>query len=223
MMKKTGICLLVLCSAAAVQAGVQANLRAGGKLYKEGKYGQALSRYVQAAQAEPENPRVLFNAADAYYQLKDYANAQNAFRRAAKLGDANTRQDALFNMGNAYYRAGDKQNAIRSYMLAIVNNPQDKEAVHNLQLILQEPPNQNNQNQQNDQSSDDSKNQDKQDNQDGKGQSPQDQAQNQTQPSDQDMRQEDAQRVMQMAKENEYKRPASAGNEEGASFVEKDW
>lgn len=208
--------------AASAWAGVRAQLREGGKLYNEGKYGQALSQYVQAARTEPDNAQVLFNAGTAYYQLKDYANAQKAFQSVLTQNASHT-QDAAFNLGNAYYRAGDKQNAIKAFQTAILQNPQDKEAVHNLQLILQEQNSQNGKNQNDDNTSDDSKNQTSQDNQDGKGQAPQKPQQEQSQPSSAAMNAEDARRVMQMAKENEYKRPASAGEEQGDSSVEKDW
>lgn len=224
-MKKTLICLFCLFLTTAGWAGVRAQLRQGGKLYKEGKYGQALNQYIQAAQEEPENAQVLFNAGDAYYQLKEYTNAQNAFKAVAEQ-DTPYAQDALFNLATSYYRAGDKQNAIKAYQAAILKNPQDKEAIHNLQLILQEKNSRSGQNQNNNNKSDDSKNQQQQDNQDNKdGQGSSDENKQDTSPSPykQDMKKEDAQRVMQLAKENEYKRPASAGQGEGSALVEKDW
>ena len=219
-MKKL-LCLLFLGSVSCAYGGVRADLRHSGKLYEDQKYGQALSAYNAILKENPQEERASFGAGAAAYYLKDYAAAEQAFEKTAEQAGA-LAQDALFNLGNAYYRGGNAEQAIQAYRQAIVKNPQDKEAVHNLQLVLQEQQNQQNKNNQNQQNQDeDSSNQDKQD-QDGKGQSPEEQnQQNPSQPQDA-MDKADANRVMQMARENEYKKPTQAGAAQ-QNTVEKDW
>lgn len=206
-----------LALAAAAQAGVRAQLRQGGQFYQEQKYGSALNSYNAVLKKHPQDARALFNAGDAYYRLNEYTQAQEVYQKAAQL-DSPYRQDALYNLGNAYYRAGDKAKAIESYKAAVRANPQDKEAVHNLQLVWQEKQqDQDNQNhnQNQDNSSD---NQDQQDKQ-NQGQAPQS-AQPQNNAGQMDR--SDAERVLSMAKENEYKRaPSNAAPP--AQTVEKDW
>lgn len=220
-MRKTLLFLFVLTAVSAA-AGVRTDLREGGELYEEGKYGQALSKYIEAVEKEPGNEKAVFNAGNAYYQLKDYQNAEKAYEDViGKEGKFS--QDAQFNLGNAYYRAGDKAKAVKAYEKAILMNLKDKEAVHNLQIVLQQENSQNNQNQNQNNQSDNSQNQDKQDNRDGKGQAPQNEDQNQPQPDREDMQKEDASRVMQMAKENEHKKPVSSGQSPMGANVEKDW
>ncbi len=165
----------------------------------------------------PQDVRALFNAGDAYYRLNEYTQAQAAYQKAAQA-DSPYRQDALYNLGNAYYRAGDKAQAIKALKAAVRANPQDKEAVHNLQLIWQEKQqDQDNQNhnQNQDNSSD---NQDPQDQQ-NPGQAPQP---SQPQNSTGQMDRADAERVLSMAQENEYKRAPSPGAAQTQN-VEKDW
>ncbi len=224
-MKKL-VCFLLLFTAAWAQAGVRADLREGGKLYEDQKYGQALAKYNEALQKDPADENASFGAGAAAYYLKDYPTAEKAFEETA-LKEGKLAQDALFNLGNAYYRAGNKEKAAEAYRKAIVTNPKDKEAIHNFQLLLEQQQNQQNQNNQNEQNQDqDSSNQDEQ-NQDGKGQSPEQEEQEEQEkpssPQDNTMSKNDAQRVMQMARENEYKKPTQQGQAQANNTVEKDW
>lgn len=217
-MRKPLLFLLLLTATPAL-AGVQAHLREGGKLFEDKKYGQALAAYNQALRQAPQDEAASFGAGAAAYYLKDYPTAEAAFKQAAEQNGIRE-QDALFNLGNAYYRAGDKKQAIRAYRQAILKNPKDKEAVHNLQLILQEQQNQNNNNDQNNQNqSQDSPNQSGGGEQNQQQNSSGDQQQN-PQPSQENK--DAADRVMQMARENEYKKPQAAGASQD-NTVEKDW
>ena len=79
------------------------------------------------------------------YYLKEYEQAAQSFENAAEQ-PGKLQQDAWFNLGNTYYRAQNKDKAVAAYKQAILQNPQDKEAIHNLQLVLQQQQNQQNQN-----------------------------------------------------------------------------
>ncbi len=217
-MRKICLFLLVLFSCAALQAGVRGQLRQGGEFYKDQKYGSALNSYNEILKTDPNNQRALFNAGNAYYRLNEYTQAQDAYKKAAQL-QGDYAQSALYNLGNAYYRAGNKEQAIAAYKEAILKDPQDKEAIHNLQLILQQEQ-QNNENQNNSDNQDQNSGNQSQQNQDDKGQSSQ-----QRQPQQDQQNQLDksaADRVMSMAKENEY-RPSASSNRAQESNVEKDW
>ena len=216
--------VLLILAGLPLQAGVGGQLRQAGKLYANEQYGQALSAYEQALQKDPQNAKAAFGAGAAAYQLKDYQQAQQAFESVSheknQLG-----QDALFNLGNTHYRAGQQDPAIAAYRQAIIQDPQDKEAIHNLQLILQQKGNnQNNQNQDKD-----SKNNDQQDQQNNQGQAPQQQENQQQEQPQQPQNQQNqldkqaADRVMQLARDNEYKRPSQPGNSGQDETVEKDW
>lgn len=216
---KTVLLFLFLFAALPAPAGVQGDLREGGKLYQEQKYGQALAKYNQILRDSPQNESASFGAGAAAYYLKDYGSAEAAFKQAARQ-NGSLEQDALFNLGNAYYRAGDKTQAKEAYRQAILQNPKDKEAVHNLQLILEEQQNQNNQNNQNDQN----QNQNSSNRQSG-GQDQQSSDGNEQNPSqnqDDREKQDAANRIMQMARENEYKKPQPGGAAQDDT-VEKDW
>ena len=221
MMKKLTCFLLLLLASSAV-AGVRGDLREAGKLYQDKKYGQALTKYQTALKKAPHKEQASFGAGASSYYLKDYQSAEKAFESTAEQ-NGKLRQDALFNLGNAYYRAGNKEKAVSAYRQAIIANPKDKEAVHNLQLIIEQQQSEQNQNNQNTQNnSQNSSNQSQQD-QNNKGQSPQEQGQEEKPSTPQDaMNKDDAARVMQMARENEYKKPTQQGAAQDPT-VEKDW
>ena len=218
MMKYFISALLLISLSTAAQAGVNSQLRQAGKLYNAQKYGSALNTYNEILRHNPNNQRTLFNAGNAYYRLQEYTQAEEAYKQAAEVS-GNYQQSALYNLANAYYRAGNKEKAIETYQAAILQDPQDKEAIHNLQLIIQEKQqdkndNKNNQDNQNNQSD----NQDKQ-NQDNKGQAPQ--QEEQSQPKNSELSKSDADRIMSMAKEKEYNRGAASRATE--QTVDKDW
>lgn len=215
---RTPLLLLLLLTAAPAFAGVQAGLREGGKLFEEKKYGQALAAYNQILRDKPQDEAASFGAGAAAYYLKDYGSAEAAFKQAARQ-EGSLKEDALFNLGNAYYRAGDKKKAAEIYRQVILQNPKDKDAVHNLQLILEEQQNQNNNDNQNNQN----QNQDSPNQSGGGAQNDQNSAGDQAQNSSQNQENKDAaDRIMQMARENEYKKPQSAGAAQDDT-VEKDW
>ena len=207
-------------------AGVRSDLRQGGKLYNAQKYGQALETYQKILQKNPQNSTASFGAGASSYYLKDYNSAAAAFEQTAQ-NENKLQQDALFNLGNTYYRANDKEKAIAAYKKAILNNPADKDAIHNLQLLLKNEQNQSNQNNQNNQNQDkNSSNQENKDQSNNKGQSPQNQEQQkQNKQQSNQMNEEDSQRILQMARDNEYKAPSrpNSGGQNGGSSVEKDW
>ena len=217
-MSKWSVCLVFLLAVTAAQAGVRGQLRQGGQFYEDQKYGSALNSYNTILKKHPDNQRALFNAGNAYYRLNEYTQAEEMYQKAAsEEGDLS--QSALYNLGNAYYRAGNTEKAIESYKAAILDNPQDKEAVHNLQLILQQQQ-QNQDNQNNQDNQDQNSDNQNQQNDNNKGQAPQDSQQNQDKSGQLDKNAAD--RVMAMAKENEYRRSGSS-NQQPDQTVEKDW
>ena len=223
---KKWVLILLLCSLGpAATAGVGSDLAKGSRLYKEQKFGQALSTYQQALQKDPYNQETLFNIGAAHYRLKEYKEAQQAWENASQKQGKRS-QDALYNMDNALNRAKKKKKNTAAYRKEILQNPQDKKAIHNLQIVLE----QKEKNQQDSTSQNNKGDPQQNKNNQGGGQNNQQDQQQQKQQQQQDkansssMSKEEAQRVAQMAKENEY-RPSYASNQGDSepSGIEKDW
>ncbi len=75
--------------AAAKPAWVEADerYRHGVQLFKEANYAAALIEFQRAYEVDPKF-QVLYNIAQSYYQLQDYANALETFKKYLKEGDA---------------------------------------------------------------------------------------------------------------------------------------
>ncbi len=226
-MKWYTLCLLITLSLP-LQAGVNRDVRQGSKLYQNGKYGQALTKFEHALQTDPHHAAASFGAGASAYYLKEYDLAARNFENITQQPSA-LQQDAWFNLGNTYYRAHENQQAISAYKQAILQNPQDKEAIHNLQLVLREQQNQQNKNNQNQQNQDNnSQNQDNQDNPDNKSQNPHDKqeqnpSQNQRRQAQEQQAKQAADRVLQLARDSEYKKPTHSARNPDQEQVEKDW
>ena len=221
MMKHLLLCTLLL-SALPLCAAESADVRKGDKLYHRKKYGQALAAYQRALDKNPSDRQAAFGLGAASYYLKDYNTAEKTFDALSEQQDK-LAHDAMFNLGTSYYRGGDNEAATAAYRKLLLQYPDDKEAVHNYQLILDEEHQQNN-NEQNKDNNDD--NQNDNDNNDG-----QDNNQNNNNnnnpppPQDNSMNQDDADRVMQMARDSEYKQPPDnpGQSQNSDNSVEQDW
>lgn len=214
--------LLVCLIVPAAYASTRSQLRQGGKFYQDEKYGSALNVYQNILKKNPANQRALFNAGNAYYRLHEYTQAEETYKKAAELS-GDYEQSALYNLGNAYYHAGNIEQAKAAYQAALLKNPQDKEAAHNLQLLIQEQEQQQqqNKNQNNQDNQDKQSDNQNQQNQDGKGQTPQQPQSNQDKSGQ--LSKQDADRVMSMAKENEPKPATMAPGNSTEQMVDKDW
>lgn len=222
-MRKLFVLMFLLAVAAAANAGGGGDLRKGNKAYDKEKYGEAFEYYNKAVEnGEPE--KGFYNSGAALYRLQDYDGALQAYD--ALKDSSEFKQDAYYNAANAYYNRGDSEAAVKSLRSALLLNREDKEALHNLQFILQEQQNQKNQQDKNNNQGDNKQQQDKQDNSDNQDKSGNKEQEKQNQSGENDSESKlspsEADNILQMSKEhvNQEKRNISAA---GASEVEKDW
>jgi tetratricopeptide (TPR) repeat protein len=130
--------LLLSCTPGAREA------HRGQQLYDQGKYLEAYEAY-QAVLRQQGGPAVRFNAGDALYRLKQYAEASKSWREATIGADSTLREEAYYNMGNSFVRAAEDANALSGYLErsldaseeALRLNPNDRDAKWNLEIALQ--------------------------------------------------------------------------------------
>ena len=192
-------------------------LRSGNSAYDNKKYGIAFDLYQEAAQ-KGSMAYGQYNSGAALYRLKDYGNAAKAYLNSAEQ-DPSLKQNAYFNAGNAFYNT-DKEKAAALYRQAYLMNLKDEEALHNLQLTIQEKNQQQQQQQNNQDKNNNQNNQDKQNKQNNKNDKQQEKQDN-TQ-KDNNISKEEADSVLQMLKEqgNNVLAPAAQPKQE---TVDKDW
>jgi tetratricopeptide (TPR) repeat protein len=136
----------------------------GNKEYEKGDYEGALRSYAQAgaenrAEGKPVDPALSFNAGNALYRQKKYAEAAEAYQQALKTplktaGDSSFASRAHYNLGNARYQKGaaadstateqaigDVREALARYKKSLQLDPQNRDAKANLeraQTLLQQ-------------------------------------------------------------------------------------
>src|SRR5512132_3933036 len=113
---------LVLGSPVVSMAGeAQSAFNEGTKLYRAGKFKEAVSAYDRAIKASPTAPEPYNNRGLARYKLGQIEAAITDYDVAIKLNPKFT--DAYSNRGNAYYSQKQYDRAIRDYDEVIKSNP----------------------------------------------------------------------------------------------------
>lgn len=110
-------------------------LQEGYKAYQQGRYDQALEKFVQGQLKDPENPAVLYNLGNAYYKAGKYDEAASHYGQALSQAPPELKAKLLYNLGNTDYRRKDLQSAIKNYQAALELAPEDAQARENLDFV----------------------------------------------------------------------------------------
>ena len=229
----TLVCLVALVSAAHGQS-VRSLINGGNDLYKDQKYTDAEVNYRKALEKEKSLVQGHFNLGTALARQGKNEEAQKEFEQAIKDSQLkDTKSSGYYNIGNTQMAAQQYADAVRSYVDALKISPNDEETKYNLsyalQKLRQQQQQQKNQNKQNDknkknQDNKDQKKQDQQKNQDKNKDQQKNQQQQQQQQQDKRMSKSEAQRILEVLKNNEkdvqkklHVRPAERAK------TDKDW
>lgn len=121
----------------------------GNRLYREGRYEEAVEAYQKALEQGDSSPQLHYNLGTALLRLGRYEEAQQHLQLALASVDPDVRPRATYNLGTTYLEAGRaaQDPAQRSQLLdaaveqlknALRLNPADMDAKWNLELALQE-------------------------------------------------------------------------------------
>ena len=174
-------------------------IRHGNNDFKKGNYSEAEVNYRKSLDKE-YNPKAEFNLGDALYEQKNYENAAQAFTGVTERNTSKeVEASAYYNLGNTQMAQEKYAEAFNSYKKSLEINPNDEDAIYNLNYarmkMIQQQQQQNQEQEQ------------KQD-------------QQQQQQQQQQMSKEDAERMLQ-ALENQEKKTMDEINEKKASQMQK--
>jgi tetratricopeptide (TPR) repeat protein len=102
--------------------------------HRQGQLEQALERYVEVLQSDPENADALYYVAVVACQGGEYAEGIKLARRALTLGAPTARLHNL--LGQALYREGERLEAIKNFDTAIALDPNMADAHGNRANVL---------------------------------------------------------------------------------------
>ena len=102
--------------------------------HRQGQLEQAMKRYVEVLQGDPENADALYYVAVVACQGGEYAEGAKLARRAISIGPPQARLHNL--LGQALYRQGERLEAIKNYDRAIALDPNFADAHGNRANVL---------------------------------------------------------------------------------------
>lgn len=94
--------------------------REGNRLYNDGRYDEAISKYIDAQMVSPVPDPLHFNIANAQYKKKKYDEARASYEKAINnTKDGLLEAKTYFNLGNTVYRDGNLKDSLDYYKKAI--------------------------------------------------------------------------------------------------------
>ena len=139
--------------------------KGANRLFEEGKFAEALDRYVKALDMDPDNHVLQFNAGDALYRDGKYEEARERFGKVGAARDRRLAGASHFNSGNSHLQEGKLDQAVEEYKKALRINPSDPLAKRNLELAQKKKQEQPQQDQQDSDNDDQQQSEDQQDEQ----------------------------------------------------------
>jgi tetratricopeptide (TPR) repeat protein len=130
--------MLVLITATVFSQHVDAHVREGNKLYKQGKYDLAAAEYEKSLQNNNE-PSTTYNLGNALFRAKNYDEAVKTYDRILSVNkDRQMRQRLFYNKGVSLSKQNKLEESIQAYKNAVLLDPADQDARVNLQKALLE-------------------------------------------------------------------------------------
>lgn len=125
------------------------DLERGNRLYRAGRYAEAVEAYRSALAGGTDTPELRYNLGTALVRLGQYEEGERHLQAALSAIEPELRERAFYNLGNRYLeearratepqaRAELLERAITSYRQALRLEPGDAAAKWNLELALRD-------------------------------------------------------------------------------------
>lgn len=136
--QSAGLAILVLLALLIVACGstVDSLIADGNRAYDRGEYEAALEAYRRAGAIAPDRPEPHMNAGLALHRLERYREAVAETVRALPVEQPQQAARIHYNLANHYVRLGRLLDAFASYRETLLLDPNDRDAKHNLELVL---------------------------------------------------------------------------------------
>lgn len=112
----------------------------GMAAYEAGRFDDALTAFEAARRELPDNAVVEFDRGNALYKLRRLDEAREAYHRVSELDRGDLQEKDYYNLGNALAELEQPRDAIAAYRKALLLDPKDDLARHNLEVVLRNLP-----------------------------------------------------------------------------------
>jgi Ca-activated chloride channel family protein len=141
--------LIPLALVLVTTAGILVGVERGNRLYRSGKYAEAVEAYQAALRDGEDTPVLRYNLGTALLRLGRYGEAEEHLRSALDAVDPDTREFVYYNLGQRFLEdARQSQDpegamtlydaAVEAYRQALRLRPADGDAKWNYELALRE-------------------------------------------------------------------------------------
>jgi tetratricopeptide (TPR) repeat protein len=141
LMPAIALLLITLLLSPAVLFSQNSNqlINAANDLYKEKKYGEAITAYKKIIEKKPGNATAQYNLGNALYKNNNNEDAIKAYEQAITFSKDNVEKgEAFYNKGVILQNDKKLPECIEAYKSALKLNPGDEDARLNLQKALQQ-------------------------------------------------------------------------------------
>jgi tetratricopeptide (TPR) repeat protein len=199
------VAILALSTGHVEAQSIRSLVNEGNGLYEQEKYADAEVRYRKALEKDRQSAIGKYNLGNALQRQGKFDEAMKQYEIASDAHlDAATRAKAFYNAGNSLLRQQKYQEAIGPYVESLKLNPDDFDAKYNLSYALEMLKRQQQQQQNKDQKKDQQKKDQQNKDQEKKDQQQQQQQQQQRpQQQERKMSKADAERILDVLKNNE--------------------
>ena len=132
-----GAALVLLALLAACGSAVYRDVERGNDAYEDGEYEAALSAYQEAAAEQPDAPELQYNIGNSLHRLGRYEEATVASTTAMNAAvEPELFARSAYAVGSHAFRRGDLEAARDALVSALLREPGDADAKHNLEVVL---------------------------------------------------------------------------------------
>jgi tetratricopeptide (TPR) repeat protein len=170
------IFILAALAMSACGSSVERTLDSGNQAYVEQDYQQAIEKYAQAMEMDPELGEPTYNLANTLYRLEAFEEAGQFLAQAIQTASDQLAEYGFYNLGNNFFQQELMPEAVEAYKESLRMDSHDLDAKYNLELAMVQQEQQEQQQQEQEQQEQEESSEDEQE-QSEQGQEEQDQSQ----------------------------------------------
>jgi Ca-activated chloride channel family protein len=193
----------------------------GIKAYQEGKYEEALEKFLNAKGINADLAALKNNTASALYRMKKYQEAMEEFSQIDPEKANIPKAEFYYNLGNSCFRMNHFDKAVDSYKKSLIENSDDMDTKKNFELALKKLQVQKDKEKQDKKQDKDQEKEKEKQQQDEKKQ--QQDEEKQQQPQQQQEKEKQHQNIMQYLNQNEKEQMEKKKRKVVIVRKEKDW